>query len=657
MKKRIVLSIGIIVAFFFTACNNDQEIPDAPNNKEGAVTFTLSGMSKQMATYAEVPANQGENDLDNLEIYMFKKEDNMAGKLESVFRFGDGNEAFGGTSDNPTATIDLTGRTGEKNMYFIANGEGNVAGIADVMVGVTTEADFIEFISEKQAALLQTPLLMSSVTSIDLDAPLDTNDKTITLKRRVARFDVSNVSTDTNFEIQKIYITETNLRAHIFEPATGVATTIETGNLSTIDFTTKTGANAGDVESVFYLYPTTLGEGKTNISFEGKFMNEAETKIYKINPSPEVFIAPNNRYMLKAKSIKENEVEFTIVIDDWTNGTTEEVKPKDNLLEFSEGSLIGDENITVTGGNTYDITNATKPSTLTVHVKSSIKGSVSARIFYLYGTDNALPGLEINDPDPIMTYASQYIQDYKITIPPQTVKVPLNAVVEIINNNHPENRKTIYINSMPNYHTTTLKPVRLGDIYWAPVNVGVEGSAATVEDKGKLYQWGRNYGSTYGTTGDTYGTGDPVTKEVANGIAKDKFILIKKYPYDWLTTQDTTLWEKAQGPCPSGWRIPSQQELTKIATAFNDGKVTFTDNKATKIEGDRQGEFLFCPRTGYRVYYSGTYGNPTNTYFWSYNYYSEGNIYYTSYIDGINNVCGNSIHNAGHGFSVRCIQE
>lgn len=94
---------------------------------------------------------------------------------------------------------------------------------------------------------------------------------------------------------------------------------------------------------------------------------------------------------------------------------------------------------------------------------------------------------------------------------------------------------------------------------------------------GSMFQWGRysdgheliNY--TNFNTG-TAVNGTTATNAVSDTPVNNLFITEDTSPYDWRATQNDNLWHGEAGinnPCPRGYRVPTQAELTNLALAEN----------------------------------------------------------------------------------------
>ena len=141
--------------------------------------------------------------------------------------------------------------------------------------------------------------------------------------------------------------------------------------------------------------------------------------------------------------------------------------------------------------------------------------------------------------------------------------------------------------------------------------------------------------------------------------------------HDWRFPQTDTLWNRGtaavpvktiNNPCPAGWRVPTETELSSLTAGTVTGVWTtnylsssisgflFTDNTG----GPSNGNSIFLPAAGYRglntgeVLYSGERG-----YYWSSTVsginaralgFRDGDVYVGSYYRAF-------------GFSVRCVSE
>ena len=187
--------------------------------------------------------------------------------------------------------------------------------------------------------------------------------------------------------------------------------------------------------------------------------------------------------------------------------------------------------------------------------------------------------------------------------------------------------------------------VKRGDVWWAPFNLGanqIAKNATDVNSAGKLYQWGRNVATTYGSTNKTTG---PIT----NADATDEFITSTSGDrWDWLKTQNDKLWgnpKTAKDPCPAGWRVPTGSELGKWGSGtWNAPLLTITG---------QNGINLVLPAAGYRNGNGDSSIQGTSGYYWSSSPSGTG-VTYVGFSGSSANVYTN---NRVYAFSVRCVQE
>ncbi|MDR2970563.1 MAG: hypothetical protein LBU83_01345 [Bacteroidales bacterium] len=183
--------------------------------------------------------------------------------------------------------------------------------------------------------------------------------------------------------------------------------------------------------------------------------------------------------------------------------------------------------------------------------------------------------------------------------------------------------------------TVTVPPcpsdgVLINGICWAKTNVDMPGTfAATPEDYGMFYQWNRNVG--WSTSGEP-----PVS---SNGDDT------------WDTSiPDGDTWEKKNDPCPTGWCVPTRDELQSLADA---GSV-WQSSPAGRVFGSGTNT-IFLPAAGYRRGTNGELNEEANYgYYWSSTPFgSSGDGAY--YLVNAGTSSSSSVRRDGH--SVRCVFE
>lgn len=159
-------------------------------------------------------------------------------------------------------------------------------------------------------------------------------------------------------------------------------------------------------------------------------------------------------------------------------------------------------------------------------------------------------------------------------------------------------------------------------LHWAPVNCGYEavGTIGSKDDHrlGKLYQWG------YGDRGFSRDNARSFfADESTNGL---------------LTTfsPSSNTWNEGQGPCPHGWRMPTEGELTVLITGKNGSYGWVTSGAYGEESGYKGAEFfggnedmtlgagVFLPATYYYQSYE-TNTSLNKIRYWSSSFDTEAN--------------------------------
>ncbi|MGA1582855.1 MAG: hypothetical protein ACO4CH_06365 [Saprospiraceae bacterium] len=151
-----------------------------------------------------------------------------------------------------------------------------------------------------------------------------------------------------------------------------------------------------------------------------------------------------------------------------------------------------------------------------------------------------------------------------------------------------------------------------GGQVWMDRNLGAQRAAMSSTDSlayGAWYQWGRDADGHQCRDSDT--TSTLASTATSPGM---KFIVNSASPLDWLSPQDSSLWQGVDGvnnPCPTGFRIPT---ISEWETEFNSwpkdgGKITSKSafNSPLKL-----------PLSGYRFRGSGApFSGGSNGNYWS----------------------------------------
>jgi uncharacterized protein (TIGR02145 family) len=192
------------------------------------------------------------------------------------------------------------------------------------------------------------------------------------------------------------------------------------------------------------------------------------------------------------------------------------------------------------------------------------------------------------------------------------------------------------------------KGVLINGVVWATRNVDEPGKfAENPEDAGMLYQFNSRVG---------WSQTDPMVSSSAGVAWNDK-------PTPHIG------WDKANDPCPKGWRVPTKEEFEKL------GDKKLVSNRLTKqhdVDGNlftdmSSGQSVFLPVTKHRGPDRGTLGSVgfTAGTYWSATTFSGHHVYmdepntygyyiFTSWVDNI--VVSVREQSFSAGYSVRCVK-
>ncbi|MDL2278156.1 fibrobacter succinogenes major paralogous domain-containing protein, partial [Parabacteroides sp. OttesenSCG-928-G07] len=341
----------------------------------------------------------------------------------------------------------------------------------------------------------------------------------------------------------------------------------------------------------------------------------------------------NHRYQLTITKLTGEDIEWSVQVADWTNGPDVPVKPtldKPVLSGFSfeSGGDAGrwDE---LTKTYTYDGTQAEV-------IRFTATGTHATTYDFHCELDGKGESIGMNNPDyenrkrfvkrmePVFSY-STVSQEYEITLPTVVVNpeeaIPVHIKLYIQNQANYYHADTITIQCVPNYYNTQYPPVKVGGMYWAPVNVGAtttEYIANNASSLGFHFQWGRN--KSFSTNSTYVNIHGPLSYENATiGDAKDKFILQSGTGHrDWLNPNDPNvsirneLWSSTvnDSPCPKGWRVPTNEEFKPLLS-----KSAPSSNNRLVFNGD-DGNQLYFPNNGIKRWNTGVIDSKGTVFLW-----------------------------------------
>jgi uncharacterized protein (TIGR02145 family) len=207
---------------------------------------------------------------------------------------------------------------------------------------------------------------------------------------------------------------------------------------------------------------------------------------------------------------------------------------------------------------------------------------------------------------------------------------------------------TAYSNLITVTTTGTAIPTitsRTGKV-WMDRNLGatqVAKSATDTASYGGYYQWGRKADGHEKSNSGTITNLSPSNEVPAS--YSNKFIKSTLAPNDWISPQNSNLWQGVNGinnPCPSGFRVPTSTEFGNEVTAYS------ITNVATAFSS-----ILKLPAPGNRDVTNGSIPGPGGSCY----YWTSTTTLTQSYRVTLATILYNSAFNRGWGMSVRCIKD
>jgi uncharacterized protein (TIGR02145 family) len=155
---------------------------------------------------------------------------------------------------------------------------------------------------------------------------------------------------------------------------------------------------------------------------------------------------------------------------------------------------------------------------------------------------------------------------------------------------------------------------------------------------------------------------------LANGQSESNlniFYTNSPSPGDWLSSQDDALWNSGDStspkkstydPCPTGWRVPTNSELSRLQSnksswTTNDSQEGFWFSGNTPYS--ESAPCVFLPATGYRDTDGSATSRGDSGYYWS----SKTNNTYAQHLNFYSGGGGLGSWGRAKGCAVRCVRE
>lgn len=438
MKK--ILLFCSALGMLLLSCSKDPVQPNGTDPQDQSLTFLFEGMGKGALTYGI--ATDLENQVDDLDVYMFEYSATQDGAFKKKFVTGEYTLTKSGTQHTLKIENILSYGSADKTFYFVANATPTT----DLDATGLTEKQFAELLTEEvdatsgKAELLTAPLLFTGKTASAVKVNA-TSAQTVPMKRRVARFDI--VNPYDNFVIEKVFVSDAKLQGFAFGNALNTASvTFNSASLQEIIVDDPTCYETIDTERiaqhVFYTYPTKMGE--TTIAIQANLDGKG-SQLYYVESDLE--IKPNYRYKMTVTPNAVGQVRFILNYVDWDTDEHVDVE-KRKALKVDTYEVDG--NATHTN---WDATNkifelegntATK---LTFVAHNAVE--VKEEFFMLEGDWSDVTGGKVEfTKTPVFTYGATMAHEYEVTLPTQSGANEFGIKMRVSNKANPSEFQDIY---------------------------------------------------------------------------------------------------------------------------------------------------------------------------------------------------------------------
>lgn len=577
MKTRTKFSLLLsgLLSLLVVGCTSDNatDIP-TPSGETGVAVLNLQlplNISDGTSYAETVTGETVENTFNSVFIALV---DQATDKVSAIYSHD------AGTVTSSTVTLKVEGVSAtptDFDIYVLANADKAGANLT-TLAGTAnlTRTQLLEGFSSTISTALNPPLLMAGDT---LGVSLKEDEtKSIKLKvtRRMARFDINFTKAASN--VVGVVVRKAKANVSLFPyNASGVANdsySTQVAKLSTYNYQIAIPTAKQDtvVKSAFYLYPTLLKSGATEV-----FVQTKDGNTYSYSTANDS-IKANMLYLLRATGATlEMDIESE---EDWWVADT-----------FGMGAQTGLASVSMPTTAPANTTLSGKTWTVPVNHGSEVSLAPTVYSYDYAGTTYALTGsttgVTVSKSTVTPAYADlRYKETYTIKVKANN-KTGCNATL-VIYDASKEAVDTIFIvqpgNPLLKWANQNLsavgKFVNNGTAYSSEADYG------KVKSYGAWFQWGRNYAFTNAKTDSSILEKTTETKIAISRADTNKlFVLAKAAPYTWHKTTNNDYghwndtWYSITGkatdggqtsgaykgdPCPTGYRLPTVEEILEI---------------------------------------------------------------------------------------------
>ena len=397
-------------------------------------------------------------------------------------------------------------------------------------------------------------------------------------------------------------------------------------------------------------------------------------------------IVRNHRYLVQINPAPgQTDISYKLTVDEWNAVDTVNVQPNQDQMPVITEVACAEASASYGG----DLAGGTAmPDTIVIPAATAGKLTFKAscpfdtRVTVDYASDEDVAGgwLQVtsrSEADVVTKAGNTLERAYEITIKANTgldASLVNRGYLYIANggNGSKVDTVTIYQGENIAYGETRFAAIPMGqvsgkDVIWAPINLGAteiateiiadestpEIKAANDRQCGYFFQWGRNVPFRYGGEPGDVAPSD-ITLVTYVEATKPDYLYADKFiskSGNWFSDFATFNkdWPRENDPCPTGWRVPTKNELQIVLT-----QATTSSTKTNGVWISPTNAAFVLPVSGWRKNSDGTsLSRGTEVAYWSATF-ENGKGYRLNFPAGASTL---ETRTFSAGYNIRCIKE